>query len=204
MDMTTSTRVKEALGITDSGSDTLIAQLITAASNEIERVMDRHVLTTARTEVYPMRSVKRLVMLKACPVTNVSSVKLSSTYDFTTATALTANSDYILDTVGGVLRFLIDQQPQQNAYSGLALSPVFCQITYTAGMAVDASAFITAYPELAQACDMQCVHLFTRRSSPGTTSRSLSDSSAQYEGELGLLKIVEAAARRHKRLVWGG
>lgn len=201
--MTTSTRVKEALGITDSGSDTLIAQLITAASNEVERVMDRHVLTTARTEVYPVRSVKRLVLLRAYPVTSVSSIKISATYDFTDSTALTANEDYILDTANGVLRFLVDVDPREHPTSGQPLSPLFVQIIYTGGMAADASAFIAAYPEVSQAVDMQCVHWFKRRSSPGQTSTTLGDSSAQFEGELGLLSMVKASARRFKRMTWG-
>lgn len=204
MDMTTATRVKEALGITDSGSDTLIAQLITAVSNEVERVMDRYVLTTSRTETLPMRSFKKLVMLRAFPVTSVSTIKVSQTLDFTDSDALVANEDYVLDLTLGTLRFIVEHDPLRNYYSGLPISPLYVQATYTGGMAVDTSAFISAYPELAQAVDMQCVHLFTRRASPGQTSQTLSDSSAQYQGELGLLRIVTEAARRHRRLTWGG
>jgi hypothetical protein len=31
----------------------------------------------------------------------------------------------------------------------------------------------------------------------------MGDSSASYQGELGLIKITTEAARRHRRMVWG-
>jgi hypothetical protein len=206
MDLTTTQRVKECLGINGSASDVLINQLIKSVGYEIERLMDRHAHTSARTELYQMRAVKRLVLLKGYPVDTGSAVtvKVSTTADFTTADTLTANEDYILDPQRGELRFLGSFEPLRDADSGRPIAPIYVQVTYTSGMATSTANFITAYPELAQACDMQCVHEFKRRSMPGQTATDMGDSSAQYTGELALIALVREAARRHRRMVWGG
>jgi hypothetical protein len=206
MDMTTSTRVKEALGIAGSGSDTTIAQMVTAVSNEVERLMDRHAQTTARTEVYQMRATKRLVLLKGYPVDTGAAftVKVSQNGDFTTADTLDQYTEYTLDATRGEIRFLGGYEPLRDSDSGKPIAPIYVQVTYTGGMATTANNFITAFPEISQAVDMQIVHQFKRRSTPGQTSTEMGDSSASYQAEVGLIKITTEAARRHRRMVWGG
>lgn len=205
MDMTTSTRVKEALGITGSGSDTTIAQMITAVSNEVERLMDRHAQTSARTEVYQIRATKRLVLLKGYPVDTGAAftIKVSQNGDFSTADALDQYTEYTLDATRGEIRLLGGFEPLRDADSGKPIAPIYVQVTYTGGMATTAGNFVTAFPEVAQAVDMQVVHQFKRRATPGQTATEMGDSSASYQGELGLIKITTEAARRHRRMVWG-
>lgn len=204
MDMTTTARVKEALGITGAGSDTVLAQMVTAVSIEAERLMDRHAETTARTELYQMRATKKLVTLKGYPVSAspAAAVKVSTTADFSGSDTLTANEDYILDPVRGELRFLGSFEPLRDGDSGRPVAPVYVQVTYTAGMAASANAFITAYPDIAQAVDMQVVHLFKRRATPGQTATEMGESSASYVGELAVIALLRETARRHRRMVW--
>lgn len=206
MDMTTSTRVKEALGISGIGSDTVLGQMVTSASYEIEHLMDRHVQRTARTEVYQMRATKKLVLLKGYPVDTGAAftIKLSQNGDFSTASALDPYTEYVLDAQRGEVRILGGLEPLRDADSGRPIAPIYVQVTYTGGMATTTSSFISSHPELAQACDMQVVHMYKRRATPGQTSTDMGDSSASYQAELGVIKIAADSARRHRRMVWGG
>lgn len=204
MDFTTSTRVKEALVISGSGSDTFIAQAITAVSGDLERVMDRHAQQTARTETYAVKYTKNFLLLRGYPLDTGAAltVKVSQTLDFTDSDALTEDEDYTCDPVTGELRLLEEYEPRRNPYSGMPIAPIQVQVTYTGGMATNTAGIISAFPELAQACDMQVVHLFKRRSMPGATSAQTGTSDISYTGELGLLSGVLATAKRFRRLTW--
>lgn len=206
MDFTTLARVKEALGITGASSDAVLSQIITSVSNEMERLMDRHAQSSARTEIYQMRATKRLVLLRGYPVNTAATftVKVSTTADFSSATALTANEEYVLDPVKGEIRFLINYDPIRDPDSGRPIAPIYVEVSYTGGMATDYNNLLALYPELAQAADMQAVHTFKRRATPGQTATDMGESSAEYVGELALIAITREAARRFRRMVWGG
>lgn len=160
MDITTVARVKTQLtGISGSGEDAFIGEIITGLSGYFERYMRRTLLKTSRTKVARLRRFKQIVSLDAVPIESVTSIKYATHESlFSTTTAMDATSYAILeDGSTGSIEFLVE----------MALNPGFLQIVYVGGMADDQAELELTYPELVQACDMQAVHEFNRRYSPG-------------------------------------
>jgi len=103
--------VKDRLGLSTAEHDEVLESIIAGVGNLFEGHCNRPLLLTAAdvTEYYtgagPMLRVKRY------PVVAITSIKEDITYDFTTATALTANTDYRLvnaGTNGIIKRMYID------------------------------------------------------------------------------------------------
>ncbi len=161
MDITTAARVKTQLtGISGSSEDAFIGDLITGLSGYFERYMRRTLLKQTYTKQIRMRRWKQTISLDAYPIESVTSVKYAEHPSlFATATALDANAYVILnDGLPGVIE-LLNEMPY---------SPGFIEIVFVGGMAEDQAELELTYPELVQACDIQCVHEFNRRFAPGS------------------------------------
>ena len=163
MDLTTATRVKELLEKSDTGLDTLIAQLITPISQQVEKYLNRHAQEVSRTEQYTIKAFQQIVKLRGYPVLAlpVAAFKNSSGRDFT-GTAIDTTS-YYLDLVTGEVQFdniaLID-------------GPGVFQAVYTGGMAANTAAFLTAFPGVAGQVDAQVASMVHRRHELGLASFS--------------------------------
>lgn len=160
MDITTVARVKTQLtGISGTSEDAFIQEVITGLSGYFERYMRRVLLKQTYTKQHYVRRWKQIVSLDAFPIESVTSIKYcENPSGFSTATAMDASSYAILeDGTTGVIMFLRE----------MPLAPGFLQIVFVGGMAEDQAELELNYPELVQAADMQCVHEFNRRFSPG-------------------------------------
>ena len=73
------------------------------------------------------------------------------------------------------------------------------QVTYTGGLATSTANLITAYPDLAQACDLQVAYLHRRRLSAGGNF-SVGQSSTQYTGDYDLLVDVQKTLNKYMRI----
>lgn len=106
---------------------TWIAQAIKAFSATVERVCDRPLRLTVRTEILDVPWGASMVSLRAYPVTDVQEVRESSDQDWTTA-ALTA-TDYVLYQQGrtGLLQFIVQRVG----------GPQSLRVIYTGGIAAD-------------------------------------------------------------------
>ena len=204
MDYTTRARVKTLLGIAnaDVSQDGLIDQLVTAVSQRFDTEMRRHSQQTARTEVYPVKFTRRLITLKGAPVATSPApvVKISDTTDFTTATTMVANDDYVIEFDAGVVRLLTQGTPFTAGAAGRPVAPYYVQVQYTGGFATSTANVISAYPDLAQACDLQVAYQHRRRVSPGGNV-TVGDSSTQYTKDYGLLDEVREVLNKYKRIV---
>lgn len=201
MDYTTAARVKVLLGIgvADTSQDSFLGQLITATSSRFDQEMRRHSTQSSRTEVYPVKFSRRLVTLKGAPVTTVSTVKISDTTDFTTATTLVVNDDYIVEQDAGVLRLLTQGTPFTAGMNGRPIAPYYLQVVYTGGFATSQANLASAYPDLAEAADLQVAYLHRRRLTPGG-NLSVGDSSTQYTKDYNLLDEVRETLAKYKRI----
>ena len=198
MDLTTLARVKvhiEAKGQTighDSKADPLLEVLIDDYSAAFERYLNRQVLVGATTEYFDVEPGQRVFMLKGYPVGSVTSVYHDTSREWTSGEVDSDN--YYLDTTTGVMT--VDKH---GLYPGAG---VF-RVIYSGGMGASAAAFITAFPDIAGACDIQVAYHFSRSKSLGAKSVSGRDGSITNEGALKLLPTVRAALNGHRRLIVG-
>jgi hypothetical protein len=203
LDYTTRARVKTLLGIAsaDVSQDSLLDQLIQATSMRFDAEMRRHSQQTARTEVYPIKLSRRLVTLQGAPVNGsvAFTVKLNDTTDFTTATTLVRNDDYVLEDTAGVIRLVSQGTPFTAGSMARPIMPYYIQVTYTGGFATSTANLITGYPDIAQACDLQVAYLHRRRTTPGGNV-TMGESSTQYTKDYQLLDEVRQALSKYKRL----
>ncbi len=185
LDFTTTARVKAyATDFTTSDHDALIATLISGVSRLFEKYMGREALTTSRTEYFDVDSQEQSrFYLKAYPVASVTSVKNEPDHEFATATSLDSD-DY---------DFSASDDAGQLTIRGVRMltGPRALQIVYSGGMSTDTSTFVTDFPDLAMAADMQTFYVFQRRDEMGLASTSIGGSSSSYE-PFGLLKHVRS------------
>lgn len=193
MDITTVTRVKTQLtGISGSSEDAFIQEIITGISGYFERYMRRTLLKTTYTKEIRLRRWKQTLSLDAFPIESITSVKyVAHPSEFTDADALDATDYAILDDgTTGVVEFLREMQ----------FSPGFLQIVFVGGMGEDQPELELNYPELVQACDMQCVHEYNRRFTPGGNINSSAGSTSFDFSSVELIPRVKScldAFRRH-------
>lgn len=203
MDYTTRARVKTLLGIAnaDVSQDSLIDQLITSVSERFDAEMRRHSLQTSRVEVYPIKLSRRLVTLKGAPVNGAVTftIKLNDTTDFTTATTLVRNDDYVLEDTAGVVRLVSQGTPFTAGSMARPILPYYIQVTYTGGLATTTANLIASYADLAQACDLQVAYLHRRRTTPGGNV-TMGDSSTQFTKDYQFLDEVRYTLNRYKRI----
>jgi len=190
MDLSTTARVKAAASITGTDRDSLIAVLVTAYSAEFEAALNRYVQSSSRTEVLRVARGQRLLVLRGMPITSVTSVKLSTSRDFTDSTALTANVDYVSELETGSV--LLTEIANTEQY--------YAEVVYTGGMAANQGAFTTAYPDISNALDTQVVeHL--RRLDTGTMEGTASDGNGNFSPSVyELTKYVRGVLARYRRL----
>jgi hypothetical protein len=203
MDYTTRARVKTLLGIAsaDVSQDSLIDLLITSVSERFDAEMRRHSLQTSRVEVYPIKLSRRLVTLKGAPVNGAVTftIKLNDTTDFTTATTLVRNDDYVLEDTAGVVRLVSQGTPFTAGSMARPILPYYIQVTYTGGLATTTANLIASYADLAQACDLQVAYLHRRRTTPGGNV-TMGDSSTQFTKDYQFLEEVRYTLNRYKRI----
>lgn len=189
MDLTTVDRVKRRLSLTDSDLqyDALLAALVSRTSAEAERLMNRLVLSAARTTQHDYTPGMTSLSLPGYPVTSVTDVRYDLDRTFGSSTIIDATTLYT-DTASGLIHFEVLQIPGRGVV----------QVTYTGGMASDTSAFIGAYPDIAEAVDMRCAQLWQRRDEIGLTGVSGSQGSISRVNEDWAPDAMEII-RRHRR-----
>lgn len=157
MDLTTLARVKTQLGLSESDDDALLSQLITNWSDTFERYLNRKAEQTTHVHTeYPDR-YQRSFFVAGVPIVSITSI-------VQTDASYTIDSDnYSFDADAGIIELLVN--------------PVYrylLTITYVGGMAANAAAFVSSFPAIAGALDMQVAHVYTHRDHLG--GRSFSDS----------------------------
>lgn len=197
MDLTTTARVASRVkpGMTTLGTndDLLVAQMITDVSGQAERYLDRHTLTTSRSEYLDVRADQTAWRLKGYPVTALTSVIYDPEQAFDAADALDDDEydDPTLEAAG----VLTMPQPFDST-DRKAL-----KVTYTGGMGASTAAFISAYPEIAMAVEMQVVWHYLRRLGIGTQGRSGDRGSDTLVAGTPFIAEVKTTLDMHRR--WG-
>lgn len=125
--LTTLTKVKANLGITDSASDAVLESLINGASAFVKQYCGRNFKSASYTEVYDMKQGRRKIFLRQIPVTTITSVKYRSGTPSTPIWNAYSSDSYLTYLAPGYLHFfgMLPEYPQ-----GL-------QVVYTAGYLID-------------------------------------------------------------------
>jgi hypothetical protein len=198
VNLTTRDRVKRRADIQGDKQDLLIDELVAEVSADVETFLGRHIVATARTEVYRLHAHQHTFSVKGAPITDQPTLKYHMRDLQWADVGDQDTTQFHTDRTRGqvYLRF------------NTPYSPGYAQIVYTGGMiAEDAdpdaqlSAFIAAYPQLAGAVDQQVVEILRRRRNP-TGSLSVRGSSVVNQGELGLLRDVRRRLDQFRRRRW--
>lgn len=191
MDLTDVARVKSQLGITQVSDDLLLKRLVEAVSCEAEMIMARSAQTLSRTEYHDTERGQRLVCVQAWPITSVTSVYYDTEGLFTDAVDLLTTDDW---------RLVRDGERGEIALQfHTAEAPRSVKVTYTGGMAANTTAFMTSYPDVAQAVTDQVAYVFNRRFTAGVSSVSTQGGSVSVTGGGEMLPSVKATLMRHRR-----
>lgn len=197
MNLSTLERVKAATGNAEiDANDALLAQLLVGVSRRMEQRMCRHAQLVERTEVLEVGSGNYKVSLRGWPLTAGSEfeLKASTTDDFASGESVVyvAGTDYVVNRQNGLIHLLRLPATKSAGILGTPIAPAFLQVRYTGGLAVDADGLIAAYPDLADACDLQVAHRFQRKDSAGRTSEKSGGltGEAEHSGEYALLAEV--------------
>jgi hypothetical protein len=195
MDLTTLARVKthvasgEDLGTTH---DTYLNGLIDLYSLQAEDMMGRTVTTATYTEYLDVEPGQHHFMLKAYPITTMSALYHDISRDFSVTAIDTDN----YTTYTGTGEVVIDK------YS-LTRGARVLKAVYAGGMATGTSTFITSYPDIANAIDMQVAYHFSRRSSLGRSGESLGPNQISFTQDVNWLPGAKSVLLRHRRFTFG-
>ena len=165
-DGTTLARVRLQLSkeADDTSFDGLLSNLITAASRQVESWINCPFSAESRTETHTIDDGTRTkLFLDAAPVSSITSVKVDSSGQFSGSESTLTASTYTLEPKQGVLHLNFEPTIGFRIY----------QVVYTGGLAADTAALIAAYPQIAQAIDMQVAYLFQIAGHPHVEQESL-------------------------------
>lgn len=197
MDLTTRARVRAAYAVTEvlpSGAtiNDFLDQIITDWSTRAAKLLNRDVATATYTEYLDVEPGQRVFSLRAFPVSSVVSVTSDANREFTGATV--SASDYSCQTGTGMLR--IDYYSPDAGWGAL-------KVVYVGGMAPSAASFAAAYPDIADAIDMQVQYHFERKANLGKTAVSVGQGNVSYQGPLDWLPQARAVLMSHRRVTLG-
>lgn len=173
--LTTRQKVKDYLGITDAGTDTVIDELITYVTQMIKSYCGgRNFLSASYTEIYDSYRNRRSIFLKQRPVTSVSVVEYRSGTP-TTPVWVTYNADgYLTYLEEGYIKF----------YAKLPEISQGLRVTYVAGYLIDFanefSATHTLPEDLTLVATEIVAKIFNTRKSAGILNETTEGQSVSY------------------------
>lgn len=175
-----------------SPSAALLARLnglIASVSRQIERYLGYGLYLEARTEQYDVAALQRRFLLRAAPVTALTSVYHDTTRAFT-GDAIEATNYYLRSDLG-ILQF----DPEYALFPG----PGTLKVVYTAGLHTTAAGVISSYPDIALAAGMQVLHLFNRSPQFGATRKGGAGGAIDYTPPAELLPEVKDILSSYER-----
>jgi len=199
----TLTDLKTRIGIdsADTAQDDLLTALIAGFTAAAEGYCGRALVLTAEDVTEYYSGVAEFLCLRRYPVVEITSVKEAIDWDFDSATALVADSDYRLVGSGekGIL---------YRCYGKWSPVPDSIQVVYRGG-------FLSAEPgegepvegEIAMPADLQteainqCSFLYKRKDDLGLSGVSFQGGSFNKFADLDLLPTVRQTLDRYRRLV---
>ena len=189
MDLSTIARARERVEMKAGDPQEVILQrFLTRVSASAEKLMNRDALVQSRTQQLDVMPGQREFLLPAWPVTSITTIHADVLRDFGSET-LIASGDYYTETAAGLL--VLDVVVGQGR--GVL------KVVWTGGMAATAAAFVTAYPDIAEAIDEQVAHIWQRRRGPGLISETMAGGSIATTELVQWLPQVKDTLLDHRR-----
>ena len=191
--------IKERLGLdtTNTQHDAVLAQIAAGFTALAERYCGRGLVLTESEVTEYHTGQSNLLQVRRYPIASIESVKEAFDFDFSLATALTADTDYRLIDGGrkGVLARLWGDWCKQ--YDSI-------QVVYRGGYAAAGATpdeGETAMPEdLREAAILQGAFMFKRRDDLGLSAVSFNGGSISKFSALDLLPLVRQTLDAYRRL----
>jgi hypothetical protein len=198
VNLTTKERVKALMKEDSATRDALIDQLIAFVSADMEAWLRRDVqIETRRTDIIPVEWGVVEIPLQAYPVTAITSVRNNSVNSFSGRPTWVINEDYIARLDIGTIQPLTEPEWLVDS-TGRPKAPTWFEVQYSGGMAADTASFITNYPALAGACDMQVRYLSQRLAALGGNVQ-IGDSGTEFVKAYDWLPAVARALAYERR-----
>ncbi len=167
-------QIKTIMGETGSGDDAVLLEIAKSVTAQFEEYCQRKFIVGDYTEYH--QGPGNVLHVNAWPIVSVVSVKESCAYDFDSAAALTANSDYRIVKAGlnGVLQRLDCDWPKQ-----ADSVQVIYRGGYTAAGDTPGDGEKVVPESLRGAAIKQCICELTRRNNPGSKGESFDGGDSQ-------------------------
>lgn len=205
LDCTTLEALKDQMkGIksNDSQYDDGLSQLITATSVAIQNWIGTPLALGQRTEEYDVVARQPFLFLRAWPVTSVTAVRVSSTWEFSSVTPMTS-TNYRVTSSTGVLYFLDELLEPDTTGLYPSRLPLAAQVIYTAGFGATTADIIANYSPLQTACHLWVAAIWKQREAPLAISERISETSVARGSELRMPKAVEEMLWPYRRITFG-
>lgn len=190
MNLTTLARVKTTLGVGGNGFDLELLNVIAGVSDAAAKYMRRQTQVMERTVYFSLWNSRRLY-LSAWPVTSVASVKNDRDRDWNNVSPVDPSAYHVKSELG-VLVLDTDRTAWVTGDDVL-------QVIYTGGMGTDTDDFISNYPSIAMAVEMQAVTFWRNRERLAHRGVSMPNGSVSLESPGDFLPAVEDILKRHRR-----
>ncbi len=159
------TALKRYIGITDTSQDTLLTDLLTYVSSEIEALCNRGIEQTTDTEYFDGGS--KLIRLHNFPISSVSALEYNAGSESSPAWTAVDRDDYHIDTAAGIITHV----------SGFPGGTQGLRVKYTGGYA-------TVPSNLEQLAYQMASEEYRRRKSYGVKSESIGAARIDWSKEL--------------------
>ncbi len=192
LELTTLARVKAKAELTGTTHDVVIADLIKAISERARNFLGRHTKIIERTESFQFQPRRRYLSLPGMPIDTEQTVTVwpSATRNFADAVALESSAYQVLAAEGQIfLPYFTGGAPE-----------IFLQVRYTGGMAVDTTAFLSTYPDIADGVENEIIARLNRKKQPEGNLQGL-DGQVTFLKALEPLKDFYDALSPHRRLL---
>lgn len=190
--------LKARLGLTGADHDAVLTAILAGLKDRFETEADRPLIVTPAAVTEYFTGQGEFLQLRRYPVVSITSIKIAYDYDFDSATALVANTDYRLVNDGkkGVL---------WRMYSDWPASPPDCiQAIWRGGYAaagVTPGTGETALPaDLQEAAIQQASYWWQQRDKVGLASVGYQGGSVSTYAQAELLRDVRAVLERYRRV----
>ncbi|HBR20260.1 MAG TPA: hypothetical protein DD726_08595 [Phycisphaerales bacterium] len=191
--------VKDRLGITNTENDLTINTIIASLAALFDTYCNRNLIVPAADVTEYYTGYSQWLQLRRYPIVSITSIKTSYNFDFTSATALIADTDYRIVEGGrkGMLVSLYGTWP--------LFVPDAIQVIYLGGYAAAGATLTagqTALPgEIREAAIEQASFIFKRRMDIGLSAQSFDGGSINKFSDMDLLPLVKQVLDMYKRTV---
>jgi hypothetical protein len=192
----TLTDIKLRLGLTTTDNDQLLARIVAGIEPVFNRYTRRYLIANAVDVTEYFTGCGNRLLLNRYPVISITSIKISSIYDFDNETALVANSGYRIVAGGknGIVFGILYDWPDIPDAIQVVYRGGYCAAGQTPG-----SGEYALPDDLREAAIEQASFLFKRKDDLGLSSVSIQGGSISKFSDLELLPLVRQILDSYKR-----